>query len=177
MTGELVPFQGPVALQGHRGALARVGAGHDGRGTDADRLAARLETISELHLLGYTYRDIAATVGISKSQVGREIVKIRELRAERTATNEQQRIEEQDAKLGFLERIALRAAVADPRFISAALAVHDRLARLHGWDKPSKSESMLTIEHTTTLDAEIASLMAELRQTPSLDDADPNAPG
>lgn len=142
----LVPYDGPVFLQGNRGTLARTGTGPDGRGNDADRLAARRELISELHLQGYSYVQIGATVGIGKSQVGREIAKIRDLWAERTAANMQHRIDEEDAKLDLLERIAFRAAADDAKYVPAALAVMARRAALHGFDKPTKIEHSGEIE-------------------------------
>lgn len=145
-TTDLVPYHGPVELQGVPAARAEVATGRHRRETDADRLAARAEVIAHLLLRGETYRSIGETLGISKSQVGREVAKIRAGWAERTAAAYQDRIDEEDAKLDWLERQWITEAGSDQKAAELLLKIMDRRARLLGLDKPTRIETTLHVD-------------------------------
>lgn len=159
---ELVPHQGFVALQDGQAIQVEMAAGRCEPETARDRLAARLQVISDLHLQGETYRAIGATLGLSKSQVAREVAKIRSQWAERTATAYQQRIDEEDAKLDYLERSWLGAAATDGRAAQLLLQIMDRRARLLGLDKPQKSEVKVEITDVEAQRARAHELLDEL---------------
>jgi hypothetical protein len=146
MTAALVPYHGPVVTQGQTAALVDIAAGHHGQGTDADRLAARAEVIATLLLRGVSYRDIGEAVGISKSQVGREVAKIRTGWEARTAAAYGARIAEEDAKLDWLERQWFDAAGSDAKAAELLIRIMDRRAKLLGLDKPTKIDARLTLD-------------------------------
>jgi hypothetical protein len=138
---ELVPYAGSEALERARAGHDVLAAGRDGRGTDQDRLLARRRVIAALLLKGHTYRDIGAIVGLGKSQVGREVAKIREEWRDRTAVDYQARVDEEDAKLDLVEPIFLAAAAeGSAKGAEILLKIMDRRAKLLGLDKPAKLE-------------------------------------
>lgn len=150
MTGtavELAPYAGSEALERARAGHDTLAAGRHGQGADRDRLIARRVAIMELHLQGYTEREIAEVVGLGKSQAHREIVKGRQEWHERIIEAAETKAAEGLAVLVLARARLLRELLTPGIEIGDLVRLHAELIRneesqrkLLGTDKPAKVE-------------------------------------
>lgn len=130
-----------------------------------------------------SYRQIAADEGIDHSTVVRDVKVIRRYWQIRAALSYDVLVREEEQILDRLHREAMRQVTLDHVLVShgkvipnvidegAKLAALDRvlkvresLRKLKGIDAAQRAEVKVTVEQTTTLDAEIESLMAAMRE-------------
>lgn len=148
---EIVPYPIVDQSQGAGGGDQPDGGGPEdsGRRKAKEERDLRRLLIAEMLLAHMPYRTIAEHVGISKSQVEREVRKIRSGWRERTAHSYESHVDEEVAKIDALERAVLPYALATGAGFSLdavdrALRLMDRRARLLGLDQPTKAT--LTVE-------------------------------
>lgn len=124
-----------------------VGAGLDrtASGAARARTAARRQRALELRIEGKTVRQIAAELGVSKTQIGKDLQ--RELAALDQANQasaaelralELERLDTLDAKV----RVGLEAET-DPRLVREAIRVSEQRSKLLGLYAPTKVEHLL----------------------------------
>lgn len=125
----------------------------------------RLSLVSELVLRQVPYRTIAAQLGISPSQVGRDVQAVRAAWRARAFDTYEEHVSEQLAMLDMLERVVVREMDKQNNIATRLAAVdslvrlRDRRARLLGLDKPVK------VEHKVEVTSEAAhAVVDELAQ-------------
>lgn len=123
-------------------------------------IAQRREKVADLIRAHVSYREIARVLGVGLGTVGDDVKAIKAMYAARSAEAYEARVAEEDAKLDFLERIHFPAVAKGEKWASEFyLRIMDRRSKLHGLDQPARVSAKVTVEHTTTLDAEIERLV------------------
>jgi hypothetical protein len=122
---------------------ARRGRASEDRRRKEERDLRRL-IIAEMLLAHIPYRTIASQLGLSKTQIHREVTKIRAQWRDRASVAYQSHVAEELGKLDALERAVLGKAfhgdegLADLGAVDRALRIAERRARLLGLDQPVK---------------------------------------
>lgn len=125
----------------------------------------RLALVSELVLRQVPYRTIGAQLGISSSQVGRDVKELREAWRVRAFDTYESHVSEQLAMLDMLERVVVREMDKQNTIgtrlaaVDTLVRLRDRRARLLGLDKP------VQVEHKVEVTSEAAhAVVDELAQ-------------
>lgn len=138
------------------------------------------------------YREMAHEEGCGVSTIVRDVKVLRRYWMVRSAVDYDAAIAEEVGKLDIMEREAMRQIQLDHVLVSHGkiipgvidegaklaaldrlLKIQDRRARLKGYDKPTRTEAKVTVEHTTELDEEIERLMELMPRADTVDaDAD-----
>lgn len=131
-----------------------------------------------------TYRQMARAEEVSLSTITQDVKVIRRYWEIHLARSYEAMVQEEREILETLHRavmpVALKGGKGDTPSMWAVdrvLAIRERLAKLEGLDAPTRTDSKITVEHTTTLDAEIETLLAEMAQPkeePSVNGVNPS---
>lgn len=154
-TANLVPLDDPDRSQGARGDEHH----DDGDHREGDRWATkdgklyRRKLVATLTLRGWTQRDIARELGVSKTTVTKDQAWNRERWRERAGeafdAHVARALHILDRALAFDLSILEDPAKSDSMRMAArdgVFANHDRYARLMGLDKPMKIEATVTVD-------------------------------
>jgi hypothetical protein len=115
--------------------------GHPGGRTGEKQLARAENTIKvwQMRRAGYTIREIAGQIGVSKSEVGRLV---KDALGDYQVRNQDQVDEYVALETGRIEAIMRafmpKAQTGNASAADVVLKAHDRLAKMHGMDAPSK---------------------------------------
>jgi len=113
-----------------------------------------LVTVSEMAVRGCTYNEIMAKVSISRTQLKRDLNKIRERWRERQTDNMDVVVGRELEKLDLIERKAFEAyeksesssSPGDPQYLMLVLKCMERRARLLGIERPIEQHNHLFVE-------------------------------
>lgn len=127
-----------------------------------------------------TYREMARSLGVSLATIAQDVKVVRRYWQVTMARDYDAMVREQEEILLELHRAVMPVALEGAKnggpsmfAIDRELAILDRIARLKGLDAPTRAEAKVTVEHTTTLDAEIERLIAAMNPEPELVDGSP----
>jgi hypothetical protein len=128
-------------------------AGGAAKGAELNKIEQRRLDVASMLASHYTYREIAARLGVVSSTVSEDVRAIREQWRERATADYGSVLGEEMAKLDLLEHELLPKALSgEPeggvnlRAVDRVLAIHDRRARMLGLDSPSRVEVTMRVE-------------------------------
>lgn len=137
-----------------------------GRPNAAARLAIdqRRAQVSALVRSGLSYRRIAALMDVSHNTILNDVQTLRaRYRAQATA-DYLEHVADAMQTLDVLTAAWMPAALRGDKDAAAiVLRIEDRKARLLGSDAPTRTEAQITVATTSALDAEIETLLAQMR--------------
>jgi hypothetical protein len=116
-----------------------------------------------------TYREMAREESVDLATIARDVKVIRRYWQLRMATDYDTLVREEREILEALHRAVMPVALSGGKngtpsmfAVDRVITIRERLARLVGLDAPMRTDTKVTVEHTTTLDAEIERLMVAM---------------